>query len=747
MIIHERPQNEVRLPEAAPPCAKLQPLKSCLVVVHHQERADIEGHDDEHQRERPASFMRPEILFPLYAPITTLKGVGARVAPLLDKLAGPIVRDVLFLKPHAFVRRKHSTVVDAIEGEVETFLVQIDAYRSPRGPNQPWRIKTFDGTGTLDLVFFGAYAGQLEAKHPVGAQRLVSGKVERFGLTLQIAHPDYMVSPDRAADIPDVETVYPATAGLPARTVRKFVLESLARAPELSEWQDAAWRAREHLPDWREALTQLHGPQSEADLSPAAPHMRRLAYDELLAHQLAMAQRKAERRKDPSPPLFASPLADNIEADLAFRLTGAQVRALSEIRGDLKAGERMSRLIQGDVGSGKTVVAMLVMADVAAGDGQSAIMAPTEILARQHYETLAGPLAAHGVTALLLTGRDKGALRAEKLRALASGAAQVAVGTHALFQDDVAFHSLRLAVVDEQHRFGVAERQRLQAKGQAVHLLAMSATPIPRTLELTLYGDLDVSRIDEKPPGRTPVITRAVPMTRVSEVEDRLRTAVAGGAQAFWICPLVSESELIDLKAAEVRAAELREQIGQGVGLVHGKMTGPDKDAVMADFADGAIKVLVATTVVEVGVNVPNATIMVIEQAERFGLAQLHQLRGRVGRGGRESSCILLYDPPLSETAQRRLDILRRTDDGFAIAETDLELRGGGDALGLRQSGFPAYVFADPISHRDLILTAGDDARLIMARDPELTTERGKALRVLQELFDWRPGSPLKDAG
>jgi ATP-dependent DNA helicase RecG len=407
----------------------------------------------------------------------------------------------------------------------------------------------------------------------------------------------------------------------------------------------------------------------------------------------------------------------------------------------------MSRLIQGDVGSGKTVVAMAVMADVADARGQSALLAPTEILARQHFETLAGPLEAQGVATILLTGRDKGAARAEKLRALASGAVKVAVGTHALFQDEVAFHDLKLAVIDEQHRFGVAERQRLQAKGQATHLLAMSATPIPRTLELTVYGDLDVSRIDEKPPGRTPVATRAAPMGRLDEVEARLRAAAAQGAQAFWICPMVSESELVDLAAAESRAAELRKRMGSSVGLVHGKMSSAEKDAVMTEFAEGRISVLVATTVVEVGVNVPNATIMVIEQAERFGLAQLHQLRGRVGRGRQESACVLLYDPPLSETAQKRLDILRRTDDGFAIAELDLELRGGGDALGLRQSGFPDYVFADPFAHRDLIAAAGDDARMIIDRDPELASERGKALQVLQELFDWKAGSTLKDAG
>jgi ATP-dependent DNA helicase RecG len=691
--------------------------------------------------------MRPEILFPLFAPVTSLKGVGSRIAPLLERLAGPIVRDVLFLKPHNIVRRTPAVLSAAVGGQVMTFEVAIDQHQRPRVASQPWRIRVSDPTGFMTLVFFGRFADQLESRHPVGSKRIISGKVEddRFGR--QMIHPDYMVDPAKAEEIPELEPIYPATEGLPARRVRTFVLDALARAPELPEWQDAAWKARQHFPAWREALERLHEPESEADLSPLTVHYRRLAYDELLAHQLAMAQRKAERRREPAARIPASAIAEKVRADLPFAFTGAQERALAEIRGDLASGERMSRLIQGDVGSGKTVVAMCAMADVAAAGGQSALMAPTEILARQHYETIAGPLSEHGIEVVLLTGRDKGKPRAEKLVALASGAAKVAVGTHALFQDDVAFEKLQLAVIDEQHRFGVAERQRLQAKGQAVHLAAMSATPIPRTLELTVYGDLDVSRIDEKPPGRTPVATRAVPMSRLAEVEARLRQVTKEGAQAFWICPLVSESEVSDLAAAERRAADLTERIGPGVGLVHGKLPAAAKDAVMAEFAGGRLSVLVATTVVEVGVNVPNATIMVIEQAERFGLAQLHQLRGRVGRGRQESACVLLYDPPLSETGQKRLDILRRTDDGFVIAEQDLELRGGGDALGLRQSGFPDYVFADPFAHRDLIAAAGDDARLIVGRDAELRSERGKALQVLSELFDWKAGMALKDAG
>jgi ATP-dependent DNA helicase RecG len=693
--------------------------------------------------------MRPEILFPLFAPATSLKGVGPKFAPLVDKLAGPLVRDVAFLLPQDFVERPLTTAAEARSGAVQTFLVKIDAHLPPRRSGLPYRIRCLDQTGYVFLVYFKVFGDSLARQHPPGAARAVSGKAERYEATgeLQITHPDYLLDAGKLPEIPKLEAVYPATAGLTSRNLRNIVLHAVEKAPELPEWHDAAWLKRQGWPRWREALVLAQTPQSAAEVSPDTPARRRLGYDELLAHQLALAQRKASRKAQPAERIAADPSSERLEKDLPFRLTGAQIRSLAEIRGDLAAGERMSRLLQGDVGAGKTVVAMLAMADVAASGAQSALMAPTEILARQHFETIAGPLADHGVQAVLLTGRDKGAGRAEKLRALASGHAAVAVGTHALFQDDVMFHRLALAVVDEQHRFGVSERKRLQDKGETVHLLAMSATPIPRTLELTVFGDLDVSRLDEKPPGRTPVATRAVPSSRLGEMVERLRTAVTTGAQAFWICPLVAESETSDLAAAEARSAFLRKTLGPSVGLVHGQMPSGDKDAVMADFAEGRLAVLVATTVVEVGVNVPNASIMIIEHAERFGLAQLHQLRGRVGRGVRESSCVLLYDPPLSKTGQARLDILRTTDDGFLIAERDLELRGGGDPLGLKQSGFPAYRLADPVAHRDLIAPAADDARLIMATDPKLEGARGKAVRVLIELFDWRAGGDVLSAG
>jgi len=691
--------------------------------------------------------MRPEILFPLFAPVSSLKGVGPKIEPLAVKLAGPYVRDLAFLTPQSLVHRPLAKAVEAVIGEVQTFVVTIDSHMPSNRPDRPYRIRTFDGSGFLTLAWFKVSGAQLQAQHPVGARRAVSGKVEEYWGELQMAHPDYLVAEERLAEIPTEEAIYPATAGLPARTVRRLAHEALARAPDLPEWQDPAWLMREGFSPWRVALAELHMPKDEGDLSLLTRHRRRLAYDELFAHQLAMAQRKADRRAFAAPVITASALAETVERALPYTLTGAQILSLSEIRMDLASGERMSRLLQGDVGAGKTVVAMLAMADAAASGQQSALMAPTEILARQHFKTIAPPLEAQGLQVVLLTGRDKGPGRAEKLRALASGEIAVAVGTHALFQDDVVFKALSLTIIDEQHRFGVSERRRLQDKGESAHLLAMSATPIPRTLELTLYGDLDVSRIDEKPPGRQPVATRAAPMARLHEVVERLRVAARDGAQAFWICPLVAESELVDLSHAEGRAAELRKVFGPKVGLVHGRLPPAEKDAVMQEFAEGRLAVLVATTVVEVGVDVPNASIMVIEQAERFGLAQLHQLRGRVGRGQRESSCVLLYDPPLSQAGQARLDILRRTDDGFVIAEKDLELRGGGDPLGLRQSGFPAYRFADPIAHRDMIAAAADDARLVLGRDPKLETPRGRAIQVLQALFDWRGAASASDAG
>ncbi|KQY64936.1 MULTISPECIES: ATP-dependent DNA helicase RecG [unclassified Brevundimonas] len=692
--------------------------------------------------------MRPEVLFPLFAEVSTLKGVGPKVLPLVQKLAGPLVRDVAFLSPSGLIVRRPMTAANAVEGQVGVFEIVIDRLIVPPKPGAPIKVRATDATGFVHLIWFGGSAQHIDRLLPRGQTRLVTGKVERFNSEVQIVHPD-IFTPEQAGDIPAIEPVYPATQGLSSRIIRKLVQAALQHAPDLPEWQDPAWLARTRWPGWRAALERLHAPEAEPDLEPDAPARQRLAYDELLAHQLALARRRRARQITPAPVIHPGDASARLLESLPFQLTGAQHQAIAEIRRDLASGEQMGRLLQGDVGSGKTAVAALALADAAASGFQSALMAPTEILARQHYQRIAPMMEAAGVSAVLLTGRDAPAERRARLAALASGEAQVAIGTHALFQDAVRFDRLALAVIDEQHRFGVNERQRLQAKGDprtgGVHLLTMSATPIPRTLELTQYGELEVSRLMEKPPGRTPVTTAVLPLARIGEVAKRLKAAIDSGAQAYWICPLVAESEASDLAAAEARAADLRRILKVEVGLAHGQMPGPEREAVMADFADGRIPLLVATTVVEVGVDVPNATIMVIEHADRFGLAQLHQLRGRVGRGAKASACILLYgggDDGLGETAKTRLETLRRTEDGFEIAEEDFRLRGGGDPLGLKQSGFPAYRFADPIRHRALMLAAADDARLVLGRDPDLTSPRGEAVRVLEALFDWRNDRP-----
>jgi ATP-dependent DNA helicase RecG len=690
--------------------------------------------------------MRPQILFPLFAEVSTLKGVGPKILPLVQKLAGPLVRDMVMLSPSGLIVRRSMTATNAVEGQVGIFEVTVDRLMVPTKPGAPIKVRAVDETGFVHLIWFGGSAQHIDRLLPKGQKRLVSGKVERFNNEVQIVHPDIFTL-QQAGDIAAVEPVYPATQGLTSRVVRKLVQTALPHAPDMPEWQDAAWLAKNRWPNWRDALTALHAPTAEQDLEPDAPARQRLAYDELLAHQLALARRRRARQITLAPHITPGDASARLLSVLPFDLTGAQARAVEEIRHDLASGEQMGRLLQGDVGSGKTAVAALALADTAASGFQAALMAPTEILARQHHQRLSPMLEAAGVSSVLLTGRDTPAERRQRLAGLASGEIQVAIGTHALFQDAVRFDTLALAVIDEQHRFGVNERQRLQAKGDprtgGVHLLTMSATPIPRTLELTQYGELDVSRLTEKPPGRTPVTTAVLPQARIGEVAKRLKAAIDSGAQAYWICPLVAESESIDLAAAEARAADLCRILKLEVGLAHGQMPGAEREAVMADFADGRIPLLVATTVVEVGVDVPNATIMVIEHADRFGLAQLHQLRGRVGRGVKPSACILLYGGDgdgLGETAQNRLETLRRTEDGFEIAEEDFRLRGGGDPLGLKQSGFPAYRFADPIRHRTLLLAAADDARLVLGRDPDLTSPRGEAVKILEALFDWRSG-------
>ena len=682
--------------------------------------------------------MRPQALFPLFVPVTALPGVGPRLAPLWERLAGPMVVDLLWHRPSGVVDRRFSPkIAEAPAGRVATLTVQVDAHMPSSGPKRPYRVRCVDETGFLHLVFFHGREDWLRRQLPEGEWRVVSGTVEHFNNEIQITHPDHMVPVEEKDAVMAVEPVYPLTAGLTVRQVTKVVRAALDRAPELPEWQDPAWLAREGWPGWRTALHTLHHPEAEREVLEDGPVRRRLAYDELLANQLALAMVRAHMRRLKGRVLRGDgALRAKVMAALPFSLTGAQSRALAEIDADMAEPMRMLRLLQGDVGSGKTVVALLAMLSAVECGAQAAMMAPTEILARQHMATIQPLAGAAGLRVALLTGRDKGKARAAILEGLEDGSVHLVVGTHALFQEEVAFRDLGLAVIDEQHRFGVHQRLELAAKGGAVDVLVMTATPIPRTLLLTAYGDMDASRLDEKPPGRRPIDTRIVPLGRMEDVVGAVGRAVAAGNRVYWVCPLVEESETSDLAAAEERHRHLSEVFGERVGLVHGRMKGPAKDAVMAEFAAGTRDILVATTVIEVGVDVPEATVMVIEHAERFGLAQLHQLRGRVGRGDKPSSCLLLYDQPLTETAKARLETMRATEDGFRIAEEDLRLRGGGEVLGTRQSGLPEFRLADLTLHGELLAAARDDAQLMLRRDPELKSPRGEALRVLLYLFE-----------
>ncbi|WP_298256039.1 ATP-dependent DNA helicase RecG [uncultured Litoreibacter sp.] len=682
---------------------------------------------------------RPEILFPLFTALTELDGIGPKTAKNFEHLRIEKPRDLLFTLPQSGIDRAlKESVQDAILPDVVTVEVEIGMHVPPRSRGRPYHIHVTDKTLEFRLIFFHAHGDYLKKQLPTGQRRVVSGRVEIFDGQAQMVHPDYIMTVDEASEIPAFEPIYPLTQGVTQRVIHKAAKSTLTRVPALSEWIDPSQKAKANWPDWDDAIRAAHTPQKLSDITATDPQRERLAYDEFFAHQLTLGLARARVRAKQGVSSQATGVHQSrVLAALPYAPTGAQTRAISEIAEDMAAPIRMNRLLQGDVGAGKTLVAFMALLGAVEAGGQGVMMAPTEILARQHHESLV-PLAADaGVVLQLLTGRDKGSERSAKLKALASGEIHILVGTHAVFQKDVEFNDLRLAVVDEQHRFGVNQRSELGAKGRAVDVLVMTATPIPRSLSLAQYGDMDISVLDEKPPGRKAIATATVSTGRIDEVVQKLRGVISEGRQAYWVCPLVEESELSDKTAAEDRFKRLRAALGEDVvGLVHGQMPPAEKDAAMAKFVAGETSVLVATTVIEVGVNVPNATIMVIERAETFGLAQLHQLRGRVGRGDAASTCLLLFQDPLSETAKRRLNIMRETEDGFRISEEDLAIRGAGDLIGTAQSGLPRFRIADIESQASLMSIAQSDARKLLADDPSLTSPRGQAARVLLWLME-----------
>jgi len=687
--------------------------------------------------------MRPPLLDPLFAPATALPGVGPRSAKLLERLLdrreGPRVLDVLFHLPTGAIdRRDRPKIAEAPRDAIVTIKARVVEHRPPGARSRaPFRVLVEDETGDVELVFFLTNYDWVMQRLPIGETRWISGKLELYDGHLQMVHPDHVMTEAELARMPEVEAVYGLTEGLYPRTMQKIARAALSRLPELPEWIDEAALKTLNAPSFTAALRAMHAPSAPQDLDPLGLARMRLAYDELLANQAALLLVRARMRLLAARAQVGDGrLVEPILKALPFELTPSQTRALAEIRADLAAEKRMIRLLQGDVGSGKTIVALLAMAQVVEAGRQAALMAPTEILARQHFERLAPLAAPAGVRIELFIGRDTGLKRRAQTAALAAGEIDIAVGTHALFQEGVQFRDLGLAVVDEQHRFGVHQRLALAAKGEAADLLVMTATPIPRTLVLAFFGDMDVSALTDKPPGRLPIDTRAMPLDRLDEVISGLKRALATGARAYWVCPLVEESETLDVAAAEARAEALRAEFGDVVGIVHGRMKGPDKDAAMARFQSGETQILVATTVVEVGVDVRQATIMIVEHAERFGLAQLHQLRGRVGRGGARSSCILLYKPPLGEAARARLSTLRETEDGFKIAEEDLRQRGGGDVLGVRQAGVPGFRIARLETDGQLLRLAREQAQRALGANERLQGPEARPLRLLLYLFE-----------
>ena len=699
--------------------------------------------------------MRPALLNPLFAPVTSLSGVGPKQDKLFRYLLGrdqtPRLIDLLLHLPASVIdRRARPKIRDAVPGTVVTLEVTVDRHRPTPGRNfrAPHLVYASDDTGDVVLTYFRAQPGYVEKLLPVGSKRYVSGTLQMFDGTPQIVHPDRVVDEAGFAKLTGIDPVYPLTEGLALGSLRRAMAQALQKLPKLPEWTSPEVIRRCKFPPFAEALNRVHIPLELIDILPDGPYWSRLAFDELLAGQLALALVRAQLRR-PAGDRNAGDghLRKKIIDALPYALTSSQRKAAAAIADDLRQPVRMLRLLQGDVGSGKTVVALLAAAAVTEVGKQAALMAPTEILARQHIKTIT-PLAERaGLRVAILTGREKGKERREILTRLSGGEIDFLVGTHALIQDDVVFKSLALAVVDEQHRFGVRERLALTAKGEAVDVLVLSATPIPRTLVLTYFGDMDVSELREKPAGRQPIDTRAIPMSRLGEVMEAVGRAIDKGKRVYWIVPLVEESETIALTDAEQRFESLHERFADKVGLVHGKLRGTDKDHVMAQFTSGEVSLLVATTVVEVGVDVPAATIMVIENAERFGLAQLHQLRGRIGRGSEASTCLLLYKEPLGEMSKARLKVIRETADGFRIAEEDLKLRGEGDVLGVRQSGLPGYRIARSEVHGQLITQARDEALRIMKENPKLTGAHGEALRCLLYLFERDEALPLMGAG
>lgn len=682
--------------------------------------------------------MRPSVLNGLFLPVSSIQGIGPKLSSLIEKACGKYTSDVLFSMPSGVLYRPYiERKKELVHGALATILFEVISHQKPLKRSQPYKVKGIYDGQEAELIFFNYHEKYLVDRLRVNEKYFISGKIEFFMGKVGMLHPDFISKTKE--EIPVFEPIYPLTAGLTSKVMAKAVRNVLATLPDLPEWQENEFMKSKGFSDWKSSLVKAHHPQKESDLFLDNKFKMRLAYDELLANQLALFLARSHHKKQKG--IQVKPVREiekEVISKLPFALTGAQQRVIKEIRQDLFSEDKMIRLLQGDVGAGKTVVSLAALLTVCEGNYQGVLMAPTDILAGQHYKAFEKMLAGTNIRIELLTGREKGKKRVNILERLASGEIDILIGTHAVFTEDVQYKNLALVVIDEQHKFGVQQRLQLTKKQRGVNLLVMTATPIPRTLALTSYGDMDISILDEKPKNRQPIETKVISVDKVFDIIHKLDEKIKSSpkkVQVYWVCPLVQESEKMDLMAAEKRFEELKEVFGDKVGMVHGKMKGAEKDEVMERFKKGELSVLVSTTVIEVGVDVPSASVMVIEHAERFGLAGLHQLRGRVGRGSEKSVCLLLYGKQLSETGRARLKVMRESENGFVIAEEDLRLRGAGDLLGVKQSGLPQFKMADLSVHQHLLKTAAQDAKMILSQDPYLESERGKALRILLYLF------------
>lgn len=688
--------------------------------------------------------IRPDLI--LFEPLAKRLKLSPYHRGILARISIVTVKDLLFHLPNTVHSRRFFESIqdlktfysDAANLSVKAgFIGEVVVHETARVNHIPTRVIVKDASGGMEVVFFHIKPSYLLTKLPVGRRFAFGGSINTYLGRIHMVQPEVILDPIQKSQLEGNDRIYGLTKGLSQNFFRKVMPVILDAIPNVPEWDEHTTQENQ-WPSWSDAIKSLHTANSDMDLIPSTPARLRLAYDELLAHQLSMILVKnAYHRAAGIPKTAEGTLVKKAMDLIPFQLTNAQIMALNQTLDDLKSGHQMHRLIQGDVGSGKTIVALLAMLQTVESGFQATLLAPTDILARQHFASIKPLCEKLGIEIRLFTGRDKTKERRINNDDLQSGAIHIAVGTHALIQETIQFKHLGLAVIDEQHKFGVAQRAALSEKGNFIDTLFMSATPIPRTILLARYGDLDVSIIDEKPPGRKDIKTLVMPSAKEAELIASLDRSINTGNQIYWVCPLIEESDVLNLTASEDRFKQLCDALPhRRIGMVHGRMKGSDKDAVMMEFKQGNWDILVATTVIEVGVDVPRATIMVIEHAERFGLAQLHQLRGRIGRNDQESTCILLYAPNPTNIAQARLTIMRETNDGFKIAEEDLKLRGGGEIASTRQSGFPDYIFADPMQHKNLMETAYSSATELLKKNPDLLGNKGDAIRLLLKLYN-----------